>query len=381
VAGETILFIDDEEPIRQLVSTFLRRRGYQVQVAKDGAEGLRMIRAQPPHMVITDVNMPLLSGIELTRWLRANRKTAQIPIIMLSAKADAQDILAGYAEGADEYAPKPIEMAVLAAKVETLLRRAGAVPEAAAATRRGHVVAFVHSKGGVGNSTLAVNAAVALSSVQTYRTMVIDLNLEFGTAAILLDLRPTRGLDDLADVSVAELDDETFRQFVVEHASGARLVAGSSAPERAELVTISTIQHTLERLRHEADYTLVDLPPSFAETHLAALDAADAICLVTAPHVAALKGTADFIDVLRKLEVPREQVLLVLNRHTPTGAANEQVAKFLGWQPDLVVPYNALFDEAANSGRPMVTLYPADASATRMRELASKIAALVPVQL
>jgi len=332
-------------------------------------------------MVITDVNMPLLSGIELTRWLRANRKTAQIPIIMLSAKSDAQDILAGYAEGADEYAPKPIEMAVLAAKVETLLRRAGPIPETAAATRRGHVVAFLHSKGGVGNSTLAVNAAVALTSVQTYRTAVVDLNLEFGTAGILLDLRPTRGLDELADVSVAELDDETFGQFVVEHPTGVRLVAGSSSPERAELVTISTVQQTLERLRHEADYTLVDVPPSFAETHLAALDVADAVCLVTAPHVAALKGTADFIDVLAKLEVPRERVMLVLNRHTPTGAANEQVAKFLGWQPDLVVPYNALFDEAANSGRPMVTLYAADASAAKMRELASKIAALVPVQL
>src|SRR3954464_9472660 len=171
-----ILFVDDEEQIRRLLSSFLTRRGYLVKTAVDGQEALNMLEAETPDLVITDVNMPNVDGVELTRRLRAHPRFGTMPIIMLSAKVQTDEILAGYAEGADEYVPKPIEMRILAAKVESLLRRGvpawaaraesllrrGTQPPAAPTTNgtahapeppAKQVIAFMHGKGGVGTTT------------------------------------------------------------------------------------------------------------------------------------------------------------------------------------------------------------------------------------
>src|SRR5207244_6833513 len=171
MAGERVLFVDDEGQIRKLVQTFLTKHGYVVTTATDGYEALREIKRQKPHLIITDVSMPNLNGLELCRRLRSEAATARLPVIMLSAKKQADDILAGYAQGADEYVAKPVELAVLAAKVELLLRRSKVAEEAAgvAPTARGQVCLFLHGKGGVGTTTLAVNSAIALASAMIYR--------------------------------------------------------------------------------------------------------------------------------------------------------------------------------------------------------------------
>src|SRR5438094_1448851 len=132
MAGERVLFVDDEGQIRKLVQTFLTKHGYVVATANDGFEALREIKRQKPHLVITDVGMPNLNGLELCRRLRSEAATARLPIIMLSAKKQADDILAGYAQGADEYVAKPVELAVLAAKIDLLLRRGRETGEPAA---------------------------------------------------------------------------------------------------------------------------------------------------------------------------------------------------------------------------------------------------------
>src|SRR5256886_1809083 len=149
VAGERVLFVDDEEQIRKLLSTWLTRHGYEVTVANDGWEALKAIRTKAPDLVIADVNRPNMNGLELTRRLRADHRTARIPVIMLSARKQADDVLTGYAEGADEYIPKPVEMAVLAAKVEVLIRRFATTRGEAAVKRGGHILLFVHRKGRV----------------------------------------------------------------------------------------------------------------------------------------------------------------------------------------------------------------------------------------
>ncbi|HEU5288237.1 MAG TPA: response regulator, partial [Candidatus Limnocylindria bacterium] len=100
MSGANILFVDDEEQIRKLVSTYLARQGYAVVVKTDGYEALKAIRANTPDLVITDVMMPNMNGFELTRRLRADHRTARIPVLMLSARKEADDVLTGYSEGA-----------------------------------------------------------------------------------------------------------------------------------------------------------------------------------------------------------------------------------------------------------------------------------------
>ena len=381
MAGERVLFVDDEGQIRKLVQTFLQKHGYVVTTANDGYEALREIRKERPHLVITDVSMPNLNGLELTRRLRSEAATARLPIIMLSARKQADDILAGYAQGADEYIAKPVELAVLAAKIELLLRRSreAAGHDPGAPGKTGRVCVFLHGKGGVGTTTLAVNGAIALASTMIYRVTMLDLALEFANCAMLLDLKPPRTLADLSDVLITDMTDDLFDLFVAPHASGIRLVTGSESPELAELVTVSAVHHALQRLRATSDYVIVDCAATFTQHTLAAVDAADVIAVVTTPHLASMKSALDVIRVLDKLQVPKERILLILNRATASGVAIEQVTRFFGRKPEVIIPFTPPFDDAADEGKPLVMTSPQNVGSVVMRDLAAQITVAAPI--
>lgn len=378
MANERILFVDDEAHIRKLVSTYLEKRGYEVTLASDGLEALKLIHQAPPDLVITDVNMPGIDGMELVRRVRQSPRTARIPLLMLSARRQNEEILRGYEAGADEYVPKPIELTLLVAKVETLLRRRpqAGTTEVAPDRPRGRVVTFVHGKGGVGTTTLAVNVAVALATNSFLRIGLLDLNLQFGNAALMLDMHPRGSLADIAGLSTAETAD--FAQFLETHSSGVRLLPGSLSPEMAELVSVASVKTALEYMRAQCDFVLVDTAPSFTDVSLAALDETDCLCVVSAPHLAALRATADLLAVLDRLQLSAAR-LVVLNRRTTGGIENAQATTFLKVALDMVIPYTEHFDRAADMGRPLVMTTPGNASAIAVVELSGKVAGPVAV--
>jgi len=355
LSADRILLVDDEEQIRKLLETSLQRRGYDVVTASDGIEALRQIRGKMPDLIVTDVNMPNMNGFELTRRLRADHRTARVPIVMLSARKQADDILTGYAEGADEYIAKPVEMAVLAAKIEVLIKRMKAT--AGEVARRGRVLVFLRGKGGSGATTLAVNTAIALAETKMYKTAVLDLCLEFGNVASHLNLRPQHTLADLAESQLDQLDDATFATFIAQDRSGVQVCVGSDTPERAELVTVTAVQQSIERLRRGSDYLMVDTPPSFTQQTLAAIDTADGATVVTEPHVASMKAARDCLTVLDKLSFPKERTLFVVNRTTQGGLDTDEVSRFFNRRPDIVVPFTPAFDDSADRGRPIVVLH------------------------
>src|SRR5262249_47739415 len=102
-----VLATDDEVHIRRLVEVNLQRAGYRVTTAYDGQDALEKIRAEPPDMVVLDVMMPRVDGFEVLRRLKTDPATAEIPVLMLTAKAQDADILAGWQSGADCYLTKP----------------------------------------------------------------------------------------------------------------------------------------------------------------------------------------------------------------------------------------------------------------------------------
>jgi Flp pilus assembly CpaE family ATPase len=232
----------------------------------------------------------------------------------------------------------------------------------------------------VGTTTLAVNGAIALASTMIYRVTLLDLALEFANCAMLLDLKPPRTLADLSDVRIADMSEDLFDLFVAAHPSGVRLVTGADSPELAELVTVPAVHHALERLRASSDYVLVDCAATFTQHTLAAIDAADVIAVVTTPHLASMKAALDIVRVLEKLEIPKERLLLVLNRTTASGVAIEQIARFFGRKPEVIVPFTPPFDDAADEGKPLVLTAPQNVGSVIMRDLAAQITVAAPVK-
>jgi len=120
---ERILVVDDEEDILELVRFNLAKEGYQVTGALTGEEALRKARSEPFDLIVLDLMLPGIDGLEVAKKLKAHEKARQIPIVMLSAKGEEADIVTGLELGADDYITKPFSPRVLIARVRTALRR------------------------------------------------------------------------------------------------------------------------------------------------------------------------------------------------------------------------------------------------------------------
>lgn len=123
MAKETILVIEDEEDIQELVKYNLSKEGYQVTCVGSGEEGVRQAKVRLPHQIVLDLMLPGIDGLEVCRILKADPKTQHIPIIMLTAKGEDSDVVAGLELGADDYITKPFSPKVLLARIRAILRR------------------------------------------------------------------------------------------------------------------------------------------------------------------------------------------------------------------------------------------------------------------
>ena len=117
---KTILVIEDDSNIRELLRLYLEKEGYAVETAQDGMEGLRAFKRIHPDLVLLDLMMPVMDGTQVIKEIRAQSKT---PVIMLTAKGETFDKVAGLELGADDYVTKPFEMRELIARVRAVLRR------------------------------------------------------------------------------------------------------------------------------------------------------------------------------------------------------------------------------------------------------------------
>ena len=124
-AGKSILLVDDDEEIRDLLQVYLSRAGFQVRAVADGAAFRQALGEAIADLVILDVMLPDEDGFSLCRWMRQHQRFAQVPIIMLTASSDEADRVIGLELGADDYLGKPFSPRELQARIKALLRRAG----------------------------------------------------------------------------------------------------------------------------------------------------------------------------------------------------------------------------------------------------------------
>ena len=122
-AAKKILIVEDERDILQLVKLYLEKEGYRVSTAATGPDGLKAARSEHPDLLVLDLMLPDMDGLEVCKRLRADQQTATLPIIMLTAKAEESDTVIGLELGADDYVTKPFSPKALVARVKALLRR------------------------------------------------------------------------------------------------------------------------------------------------------------------------------------------------------------------------------------------------------------------
>ena len=245
-----ILVVDDDPNVQRLLQYTLKQEGYDVVIAADGAEGFRLWGAEAPDLILLDVMLPKLDGYQVAAKIRSEEGgSAHVPIIMLTAEREVEQKVRGLRAGADDYLIKPFHPAELLARIKSLLARFAPRDALLARPPMGRVLAFYGAKGGVGTTTIAINAAIALHRELGRKVCLVDGNLQFGDHRVFLDL----GLDkkSIVDiVSAPNIDVDLVRQVMVKHDSGVDLLLAPPSPESADLVHSGHLPQIIEHLTH-----------------------------------------------------------------------------------------------------------------------------------
>src|ERR1700733_3900267 len=123
MAKKKILVIEDDRDISELISYNLEREGYEIACLYDGSQAIDFVHKRKPELIILDLMLPEVDGIEICRTLKSDPNTKHIPIVMLTAKSEEADMVVGLQMGADDYIPKPFSPKVLVARIKAIVRR------------------------------------------------------------------------------------------------------------------------------------------------------------------------------------------------------------------------------------------------------------------
>ena len=220
--------------------------------------------------------------------------------------------------------------------------------------KRGRILTVFSPKGGTGKTVTATNLACAFAKYERKRTLLIDLDLQFGDAAIMLGLEPEKTIYDLV-VAPGELDSEKLAGYTTRHPSGLDILPAPVRPEDAELVTESKLSRLLEVARESYDVIVVDTSPFFHGPMLATLDRTDELLLVCGLDVPTLKNVRLALQTLELLAFPQNRIRLVLNRaNSKVGMKRNEVEAALEVKVRFEVPSDRAVPIAVNRGNPAV---------------------------
>ncbi len=233
----------------------------------------------------------------------------------------------------------------------------------------GRVVTVFSPKGGSGKSVVSTNLAVAAATHAGKKTLLIDLDLQFGDAAIMLGLAPDNTVRELLGTPAA-LDGEKLGVYTERHSSGVDVLPAPMSPEDAELVGEEAIRTLLQVARESYDLVVVDTAPFFYGPMLATLDQTDQLLLLCNPDVPTLKNVRLTLKTLELLSFPEDRLRIVLNRASANLMDRGDVEAALDRNVDWVLPLDPSVPLAVNGAKPAVLAQPDAPFGVAMLELA-----------
>jgi pilus assembly protein CpaE len=350
-----VLVVDDDASVQRLLQATLAQEGYEVVIAADGAEGLRLASAESPTLILLSATVRALDGYEVATRIRAQEGGSRhTPIIMLTTERDVQQKVRALRAGADDYLVKPFHPAELIARMKSLIARYSPSESPLGRPPMGHIHAYYGAKGGVGTTTIAINTAIALQSLGR-RVCLVDGNLQFGDHRVFLDLgNDRRSIVDM--VTAPSMDADLARSILQKHDSGMDLLLAPPSPETADLVTPAHMSQVLDILSGMYDYVIVDIDKRLDDLNLMILDVADSILAVMTADLSCLKNVRLLLETIGHLGYEQSKLKLVLNRSNAFTGINVKSAEGALRRPieyQIVNEYRGAIS-ALNTGAPIM---------------------------
>ncbi len=379
--AEKILIIDDDVDTLRLVGLMLQRQGYQISAASNGSQGLSKAFEERPDLILLDVMMPDMDGYEVTRRLRKNPATVNIPILMFTAKTQLDDKVAGFEVGADDYLTKPTHPTELQAHVKALLARSpareGGEIETALSERQGYLIGVLSARGGLGVSTLAANLAAGIFTRVQSDVILAEFTPGQGTLGMDLGVPNQKALAEILKGSPVEVTREKVQTSLVQHNSGIKLFPASENPRDVNLITqVQNFEYLVVRLASLARFVVLDLGsglPTFVQRILP-MCRERIVVMEGMPNT--IQHTRLLIDELEALKIDRTSISVVLNNRQRTEAQIPwaQVQEKLGHSiTTTLTPAPELFMQATRLQTPAVMSQPTNMTSQQFLKLADII--------
>ncbi len=373
-----ILIVDDEPYLVRLMEYALKAEGHEIITAGTGTDAIKKAETERPDILILDVMLPDLNGIEVAQHLRAKPEFVHMPIIMLSALAQVADKIEGLKAGADEYLTKPVDLREMVVRVSMLLeRRALTHPRAAAPTvTRGKIVTVCGPKGGIGRTFAATNLALALTKTVSRKIMLLDGNRQLGDIDLALNLRQTRTLADLF-ARVDRLDAELIRTVMATHSAGVDVILAPAHLADAQPVEPTAIRKIASTLLDMCDYLIIDTQAvidDFTETFI---NMADIVVLLVQAEISTCRNAKLLLELARNNGQSLDNLIVVLNQfNTGDELQVADIEKILYQKIAVKIPVNhELVQYSLNRGVPLVVSHPKQTVTRALFQLADLVAA------
>jgi pilus assembly protein CpaE len=374
---DKILIIDDSVDNRQLLLRTLGKAGFEIVEAGDGKEGLTLAFELLPELILLDIVMPELDGYQVCEALKKDPRTADIPIIFLSAKTETKDKIKGLEIGGVDFIAKPFDRSEVLARVQTQLknrhlmkgmldkqkrleedlRAAATVQETLLPTK---IISFLGCKGGVGTSFVVANLAYLLSREQKGQVLLVDLDLQNGQMVCFFDVKPQHTLIDLI-ANLDEIDHSYLQGLLYPYNEFLSLLPAPASMEEAEIVTSEHLEKILSYLKtmQAFRWIIVDAGHRMDEITAKTLELSDILVLVTAPSVPALANTKKWLELLKLIELELPMEIWINGWEKNTGLTLSDVSSHLGVEVHTTLPFDAkAVNRSINDGQPLAKTDP-----------------------
>lgn len=317
----TLVIVDDSQEMRETLKTLLtfNETVRVVGEASNGEEAVDRVAELKPDLVLMDINMPGMDGLKATEAIAI--KSPRTGVIIISVQEEMEYMRRAMSAGAREYLVKPFDSDELFRTINNVVEKerfrwgnVGPGTGGNGEPERGKIVTVFSPRGGIGKSLLATNVAAELKRETRQKVLCVDLSVEFGDVALLLNCHVASTLTNLAQTGVQAIDLEYLKSNIHTAPNGVDVLAAPTKPEYAEMVTSGVISKVLELAREEWDWIVVDTRPTFAGEILAALDLSDEILMLIGGDFLSLKSASLSLQVFLSLNYNMDAVKVILNR-------------------------------------------------------------------
>lgn len=345
---EKILMIDDDLDTLRLVGLMLQKQGYHVMAANSGKQALEQIEVDLPDLVLLDVMMPSMDGYEVARRIKADQKTAGIPILMFSAKSLLDDKVSGFKAGADDYLTKPTHPSELYAKIRGLLDRAANARFSSATKPLGEkaiVLGFIAARGGLGVTSVSSNLAASLQKLTQREVILAEFTPGMGSLSYEMGMSNDTGFTGLMQTSPKNITRQMIEEMFYIHPGGLKLLMASGKPKDAAIMeNDGQLEAILSRLEFMANYVVLDLGSQLSTGIQNLVKKLDEIFIIVESSENSLRHSKALMDDLISLGFKKEKLFVVINNRFQSELPQPSVMKI---QTMLDAPIEANFPLSA----------------------------------